>query len=163
MAINASQMSLNAVSTVAATAEPGVFIVKCNITDIEGNTYDTDYCSHPDDAFGLNQKIRQWLADNPEFPIRPCTPPTGEEIRVAMPSLTARQFRLGLLNAGISPSQIAAVIEELPSGADKDKVQIEWEYATKFGRSHHLIGTICSILGVGDEQIDSMWAIAVDL
>ncbi|MBP2237133.1 hypothetical protein J2Z31_003647 [Sinorhizobium kostiense] len=82
-------MSLNAVSIVAATAEPDVFIVKSNITDIEGNTYDTDYCSRPDDGFGLNPTLRQWLAGNPSFPVQPHVPPTAEVTRAALPPLSA--------------------------------------------------------------------------
>lgn len=160
MAVNVSQMSLNAVSTVAATVEPGVFILYCNITDMEGNTYDTDYCSRTEDSFGLNPTIRQWLADNPSFPIQAYVPPTADGTRASMPSLSARQFRLGLVNAGISLSQVAAAIDAMPAGTDKDKAQIEWEYATTFDRSDHSIRTICSRLGFGDEQVNAIWRTA---
>jgi hypothetical protein len=163
MTVVAREMKLNSVGTVTATSEEGVFVLRCNITDIEGNTYDTDYCSRPDDTFGLSPSFRQWLTDNPDFPIQPYIPATADEIRASMPSLTARQLRLGLLNAGISPSQVTAAIDAIPAGLDKDKAQIEWGYATTLSRSHHLIETIGSVLGLVDEQIDAMWMAALDL
>lgn len=152
---------LNSVLSVMATIDPAVFILHCNITDLDGNTYDTDYCSHPDDTYGLNPTIRQWLADNPDFPVQPHTPPTVEGIRMSMPSLTARQFRLGLLDVGISPSQVTSSIDDMPTGPDKDRAEIEWEYAATFNRSDHLINMIKSGLGLADERIDAMWLAAV--
>jgi hypothetical protein len=163
MAVNVSQMSLNAVSTVAATVEPGVFILYCNITDMEGNTYDAEYCSRSDDTFGLNPTIRQWLAENPSFQVQPYAPPTVEEIRASLPPLSARQLRLGLVNAGISSSQITAAIDSMPAGANKDRAQIEWEYATTFDRMHPLLATVGVALGFAEEHIDAVWAAAADL
>lgn len=163
MVINARQMSLNAVSTVAATAESGVFILQCNITDMEGNTYETNYCSRPEDAFGLNQPIRQWLTDNPDFPVQPHVPARKEEIRVSMPPLSARQFRLGLLNAGVPPSQVTTAMDAMPVGADKHKAQIEWEYAPTFERVHPLIATIGAALGFAEDHMDAIWTAAADL
>lgn len=163
MIIDARQMSLNAVSTVAATAESDVFIVKCNITDIAGDTYDTDYCSRPDDGFGLNPTLRQWLAGNLSFPVQPYVPPTAEETRASMPAITARQLRLGLLNSGVSPTQVTAAIDGIPAETDKEKARIEWEYAPTFSRSHHLIGAIGSLFDLTDAQIDAMWMVALDL
>lgn len=161
MVIVPSILKLNSVSTVTATAENGVFILHCNITDLDGNTYDADYCSHPEDTFGLNPIVRQWLADNPSFPISSYIAPTAEATRASMLSLTARQLRLGLLNAGISPTQVTAAIDDMPAGVDKDKTHIEWEYAATFSRLHPVIATIGAALDRTDEQIDAMWAEAV--
>jgi len=163
MAIDASQMSLNAVSTVTATSEPGVFVVTCNITDIEGNTYDTDYCSRPDDAFGLNPTLRRWLAGKASFPVQPYVSLTAEERRASMPAITARQLRLGLLSSGVSPKQVTAAIDGMPANTDREKAQIEWEYAPTFSRSHHLIVAIGALFGLTDAQIDAMWMVALDL
>jgi hypothetical protein len=88
---------------------------------------------------------------------------TDAEERARMPPLTARQFRLGLLNDGISPTQVTAAIDAMAAGVEKDKARIEWEYATTFNRMHPLIATIGTTLGLTDEQIDSMWAAAVSL
>lgn len=96
-------------------------------------------------------------------PIAPYQAPTDEELRASMHPLTARQFRLGLVNAGISPSTVTATIAAMPSGADRDKAQIEWEYATTFNRMHPLIATVGAALGLSDVQIDAMWVSAIEL
>lgn len=96
-------------------------------------------------------------------PIAPYQAPTNEEIRASMRPLTARQFRLGLLNAGISPSTVTATIAAMPAGPDRDKAQIEWEFATTFNRMHPLIATVGAALGLTDQQIDAMWRGALGL
>jgi hypothetical protein len=80
-----------------------------------------------------------------------------------MPTLTARQLRLGLVNNGYSMSQVSAVIEAMPEGADKETARIEWEYATTFERPHTLIATVGTALGISEEQIDTMWEAAANL
>lgn len=54
---------LHAVHSVTPSAEEGVFIVHVTITDSSGETYTCDYCSRPDDPYGLNPAIREWLAN----------------------------------------------------------------------------------------------------
>lgn len=68
-------LSLNSVEMVTQMPEEGVFLLRCNITDIDDIIRDCDYCSRPDDPYGLNPTIRQWLADNPSFPRTPYVPP----------------------------------------------------------------------------------------
>jgi len=159
-------LTLHNVSRVVAGAEPNMYIVTCEITDLNNETYECDYVSRENDSFGLNPTVRDWIAANPLFPIEPYVepaPPTPEEIRQQMPPLTARQFRLGLVDAGISPSTITATIAAMPAGADRDKAQIEWEYATTFNRMHSLIATVGAALGFTEAQIDAMWLGAIDL
>lgn len=90
-------------------------------------------------------------------------PPTVEELRAAMPSLTARQLRLGLVSNGISLSSVTATIGGMSAGPDKDKAQIEWEYASTFNRMHPLIATVGAALGLNEEEIDNMWLAAAGL
>ncbi len=158
-----SSMSLNTVYTVRATQEDSTYNIHCNITDYLGEAYDTDYCSRPDDDVGLNPTIRQWLRDNPDFQIEaytPPDPPTEDELRQRMPSLTARQLRLGLVNASISPLTVTATIAAMPAGPGRDKAQIEWEYATTFNRTHPLIAIVGAALDLSDAQIDVLWGAA---
>ncbi|NRQ13471.1 hypothetical protein [Ensifer sesbaniae] len=96
-------------------------------------------------------------------PIAPYATPTDEKMRASMPPLTARQLRLGLLNAGIAPSVVTATIGGMSAGPDKDKALVEWEYATTFNRIHPLIATVGAALGLSDVQIDAMWMAAVSL
>lgn len=104
-----------------------------------------------------------WRWQNGSLVVYAPPPLTPEEARAAMRSLTARQLRLGLLDAGISPSAVSATIGGMPAGPDKDKAQIEWEYATTFNRTHPLIETVGGALGLTDQQIDAMWLAAVSL
>ncbi|MDK1489682.1 hypothetical protein QN219_06370 [Sinorhizobium sp. 7-81] len=162
MTVTSSNISLNSVGVVTATAEEGVFVVCCNITDAEGQTYDTDYCSRPDDPYGLSPAVRAWLAANPSFPIQPFVPPTMDQIRAGMPPLTARQLRLGLVNSGLALAQVDAVIEAMPDGPEKETARIEWEYATTFVRGHAFITAISGALGLSEMEIDKMWSTAID-
>ncbi|WP_104663405.1 hypothetical protein [Ensifer adhaerens] len=161
-----SSMSLNTVYAVRATQEADVYNIRCNITDYLGVSCDTEYCSRPDDTVGINPVIRQWLRDNPDVQIEAYTPPeplTEDALRQRMPSLTARQLRLGLVNANVSPSTVTATIAVMPTGPDRDKAQIEWEYATTFKRTHPLIATVGTALGLSDAEIDALWAAAAAL
>ncbi|KSV89786.1 hypothetical protein [Sinorhizobium sp. GL28] len=117
------------------------------------------------DINGLNPLIKAWLEDNPYFHIDPYVPvdPTPEETRYIMPDLSARQLRLGLLAGEIPPSQVSATIAAMPAGPDKEKAQIEWEYAATFNRMHPLIATVGAALNLSDVQIDAMWSAAVSL
>lgn len=124
------------------------------------------YLYRPEGIYGLSPKIRKWLEDNPDFPIDAYVPPPEksiEEIRAEMPSITARQLRLGLVGNGFSMSQVSAVIDAMPEGADKETARIEWEYATTFERTHPLIATVGAALSISEEQIDTMWTAAASL
>jgi hypothetical protein len=156
-------VSLNFVYKVTSTQETGVYVINCNVTDTNGEKFDAVSTVRPEDPYGLTPTLLQWMAENPSFPIDPYQSPTVEQIREAMPSLSARQLRLGLLGNGFTLPQVAAVIEAMPDGPDKDTAQIEWEYATTFNRTHPLIAAVGGSLGLSDEQIDEMWAAAADL
>ena len=157
-----TNLSLNQIYSVSATAEEDVYIVSCNITDINGNTYDVQYGSRPDDVYGLNPAIRQWLEDNKSITIQPFDPPTAEQIRANMPALTARQFRLGLVNSGFALRRVVAAIDAMPSEVERETAAIEWEYGTAFNRSDPLINTVGAALGLAEEQLDAIGLAAVD-
>lgn len=90
-------------------------------------------------------------------------PPSSEELRAALPRLTRRQFKLGLLEHGITSDQILATINAMPDGMEKEVAKIEWEDATTFERGHPLVSSIGSSLGLTEQQIDTMWAAAAAL
>lgn len=150
----------------ADTATTGGLILVLSWTAGSNQDSSDKHLYRPDDPYGLNPVIKQWLVDNPEFPITPYTPPpelTDEEKRAIMPALTARQFRLGLVQGGISPDTVSTTISNMPAGADRDKAKIEWEYATAFNRLHPLIATVSTALGLTPAQVDAMWLAAVNL
>ena len=80
---------------------------------------------------------------------------TPEEKRAAMPNLSARQLRLGLLHLG-KLAGVPVAIAALPE-PEKSQAQIEWDYASEFRRLHPLIVKLIPILGLTDEQVDPVW------
>lgn len=122
----------------------------------------------PSDAgFGTTYPCTQnvqigWTYDGTAFtPPPPPDPPTPEEIRALMPSLTARQFRLGLHGNELL-SQVETALAAL-NEPDRTVAMIEWEYATSIDRGHHLVATLAAALDLTDEQIDAMWTASLTL
>ncbi|KQS79561.1 hypothetical protein ASG25_10585 [Rhizobium sp. Leaf384] len=150
------------VHKVTATSEPDVFILDVSILDGFGGEERGDFVSRPDDTAGLGPAARDWLKTN-EHEVLPFVPPTLQEIRASLHSLTRRQLRLGLLTNGITSAQVGAVIEAMPAGVEKEMAKIEWEDASSFERLHPLIASVGGALGLTDVQIDAMWAAAAAL
>lgn len=122
-----------------------------------------EFISRPSDPHGVNPQVRQWLIDNSATTIHQYVPPTEIEIRASMFPLTARQFRIGLVRGGISIAAVTAAIEAMPDSPAKDEARIEWEYATTFNRTHPLIETVATALGLTPTQVDDMWTSAANL
>lgn len=153
------------IENITRTSSNTMFNVK-GIIKISGVEYSVEHGYSPDDPHGLSPVLKDWIEDHPEFPIgayAPPPPPTLEELRAQIPPLTARQLRLGLVRHGISLSSVTVTIEAMPAGPEKEKAQIEWEYATTFNRMHPLIATVGAALNLTDIQIDAMWRAAVQL
>lgn len=156
---------LHEVHSVSATAESGVYALVIDATDARGDRHDgVLFIARSDDAFGLGPAVQKWLAENlPLISVTPYAPPTDEEMRASMPSLTARQLRLGLIANGIMPSQVQATIEAMPDGPSRENALVEWEYASSFERTHPLIASVAAGLSLTDEQVDAMWTAAASL
>jgi hypothetical protein len=83
--------------------------------------------------------------------------PTVEEIRAGLPPLSQRQLRLTLLTIGITDAQVKAALVNDPAG------QIEWEFASYFKRNHPLVDSLGIGFSITPEQIDALWAHALDI
>ncbi len=91
-------------------------------------------------------------------------PPTPEELREQMPSLTARQFRLGLLRSGRSLSQVETAIAAIADPTEREMAQVEWEYAAEFNRTHPLVVSLSVTLGFSTpEEVDALWLSSLQL
>ncbi len=101
--------------------------------------------------------VRQVCADNAWQPLG------LDVVRGAMPTLTARQFRLGLINAGITLQEVDDQIALIADPAEKSVAEIEWTYASTFERLHPLVVTVSLALNLTPEQVDSLWTWAADL
>lgn len=103
----------------------------------------------------------EWIGT--EWVHNPPPDPTPEELRAAMPALTARQFRLGLLQGGHAPTAVEAQIALIADPDEKAAAEIEWEYATKFERLHPLVISISAALGLSATEVDALWTGALEL
>ncbi|WP_146048584.1 hypothetical protein [Roseibium marinum] len=90
-------------------------------------------------------------------------PPTDEELRELMPPLTARQFRLGLLQCGRSLEQVDKAISVIEDDIERAHAQIELEYATEFKRANILLMSLWSALCFTPEEVDVLWQEALQL
>lgn len=156
--------TINAVTRVRATPVAGAFIVNVDFTNSDGERMIVDVGVTPTDTNGVVPLIRQWLEENAgSYTVQPYEPPTAEQQRAGMPSLTARQLRLGLIDSGVTPAQVQAAIDAMPAATDREKALVEWEYASAFSRTHPLIASIGTALGLAEEQIDEIWMAAINL
>lgn len=155
---NTNTITLNEVHRITATLEPGVFILDITMTDANGEQFESEYASRPDDIYGLGPIIRQWLVENEgKYVIEPFVPETIEQVRSGMRPLSPRQLRLGLVREGISSKSVEAALDALPEGQAKEEAEIEWEYATEYKRLAPALLTIAAAIGLSPEQVDTMW------
>ncbi|MHA7777417.1 hypothetical protein [Roseibium sp. M-1] len=80
-----------------------------------------------------------------------------------LPSLTARQFRLGLLDAGRTFAQVGSAIAAIEDEADRAEAEVEWEYAATFDRTHPLVVSLSAALGFIPDEVDALWQAALQL
>ncbi len=113
------------------------------------------YTAAPDSPTEYGQEIWEKGTTGEYGAIRAFTPPTLEEQRAAMPNLTARQLRLGLLHLN-KLGDVPLAISALPE-PDKSQAQIEWDFAMEFSRVHPLIVRLIPILSLDDEEVDRVW------
>ncbi|WP_068413484.1 hypothetical protein [Labrenzia sp. OB1] len=89
--------------------------------------------------------------------------PAAEDLRARMPPLTARQFRLALVQSGRTLDQVDSAIAQIADDIERANAQIEWEYATQFERLHPLIVSLSGTLGFSPEDVDTLWQEALSL
>ena len=80
---------------------------------------------------------------------------TSPDEKINVPtSITMRQARLALLQAGLLDNVEAAI-----SIADKS-IQIEWEYSNAVERNNAVVKQMALVLGLTDQQIDELFIAA---
>lgn len=113
----------------------------------------------PEDNFGWSLKVvaaaQAWRDAGGVIP--EWTPPTPDEVRAAMPTLTARQFRHGLLNTNTLPSEVDAIVAAIEDDFERESAQIDWEHANEFERLHPLVVSWGAQLNYTPEVIDDLW------
>ncbi|MBD9511650.1 hypothetical protein IB265_33380 [Ensifer sp. ENS10] len=158
---------VNRVYSVTAGRVAGSYLVKANITDFEGETYDCDYMSYANDTNGLNPAIRQWLADNPDFPSQPYVPPsapTEEELRAQMPTLSSRQFWLAALEIGITKTIVQNKIKTLGlAPLEEARWSTELDEAKTFERTSQFLAELTGLFNIPPNELDVLWTWASKL
>lgn len=162
-------MELHELISVSETIQGGVYSVSVDITDSGGDRYICDYVSSPDDPFGLAPTVRiaveQWVVDGkPVAPYIPPPPPTAEEIRVAMPDLERWRVNTVIdLTPGLR-DKINAAIEAMPE-PQRTISRNKLADVQLFKRTDPLFDMIGGepSIGLSPEQIDAMWAAALEL
>ncbi|MBW6421601.1 hypothetical protein KX729_09130 [Rhizobium sp. XQZ8] len=155
---------IHQIHKITATAEPDVYIIDLDLTDMDGEVARCDYCTRPGDPYGANPEIREWLtANSGSYTIEPYVEPTADEIRANMRSITKRQLSLALIRNGFSLAAVSAAIAAMPEGQAKDEAEIEWEYTTDFERLNPTLLNVASALGLTPEQVDAMWEQALTI
>lgn len=76
-------------------------------------------------------------------------------------SVTMRQARLALLNAGLLTEVNSAVAGM--SGAAGDAARIEWEFSSMVERHKVLVTSLGTVLGLSDAQLDALFINAATL
>lgn len=76
-------------------------------------------------------------------------------------SVTMRQARLALLAYGILGS-VDAAIDAMPE-PDKSEARIEWDYSNEVQRHNGFVSQLGPALGLTEEQIDQLFALAATL
>lgn len=76
-------------------------------------------------------------------------------------TVTMRQARLALLQAGLLDSVNTAIATM--QGVEGEAARIEWEYASEVVRSSQLVSGLGAALGLTDQQLDDLFAVAATL
>lgn len=79
----------------------------------------------------------------------------GVTPQITSRTVSARQVRLWLVQAGISMATVDAAIDAIPAAATRESVRVEWEYAPYVERSHPMLVPLGAALGLTESQIDT--------
>lgn len=150
--------TLNTVYWIQAKSEPDVYLLFINMTDGYGETYDAEFVSRPDDTYGLGPIVRQWITDNPGFPIQQYVPPTTEEIRAAMPTLQRLDFKTRFKNAGMGLAKITAYFVSIEGDESHwEDMQNYYAETPTFTRLSVFVVELAAFSLKTPEQIDAIW------
>lgn len=84
-------------------------------------------------------------------------PPSSEQIRETMGTISPRQLRHGLLSIKVYEEDIDAIIAAIPDEDERRRADIDWRTADEYERTHPLVVSIGETIGQTPEQVDSLW------
>lgn len=84
------------------------------------------------------------------------------QVPIVVPvSVTMRQARLALLQAGKLPTVNAAIASM--SGIQGEAARIEWEFSNEVKRAQPLVAALAPVLGMTSDQLDQLFITAAGL
>jgi len=84
-------------------------------------------------------------------------PPTLDELREQMSTVSARQLRHGLLSVQTDEEDVEAIIAAIPDVDERKRASIDWRTANEYERLHPLVIQISAALGLTPEVVDDLW------
>lgn len=152
---------LHHVFAITRTLEERVYIVDCEITDMENIRERVKYALRPNDPFGLAPTLRMWMVFHPWFPIGDYVPPTIEEIRADMLPLSNFHFRNSLIECGVTVKAVDVIIRDINEEREHEKMLNAWQFAPEFRRTGEFVTGIAHRLTLSDEQVDAIWQVGL--
>lgn len=153
--------------------EPGMFLVPAHATTIEPPetatnqvaVFDGDKWVKADDYRGQEY----WLADGSHHVIDRLGDVPPPDALIAPPtrattvpaSVTMRQARLALLQAGLLATVDAAVAAM--TGPEGEAAKICWEYSAEVWRADPFLTQLTAALSMTNEQVDNLFTVAATL
>lgn len=106
--------------------------------------------------------IQPEMIEMTEAEIKEHLNPPQPPIEDTLPPLTRRQFKLALLENGLL-EQVDVEIAAISDPLTKQRIQIEYAESTTFERLSPAVIYMCSMFGLTDDQINTMWQQALAL
>ncbi len=89
---------------------------------------------------------------------------TDEERRALMPSLTSRQFWMGAASINLSKADIVSTVEAgMADTLDRKVLIAEITEASTFDRTNPSVADVMALVGLPDDQLDTLWTWASGL
>lgn len=102
--------------------------------------------------------ILAWRAEHGDEAALPYVAPAP-----TFPPLSPRQLRLMMLQIGLTDADVEAQIAAIPDPTERAAASIEWQWATRYDRTHPLVATLATALEFTDAELNSLWSYAADL
>ena len=123
------------------------FACENNPVNLFAASYAAEFITAPDDV------QTGWLYDGSAFTAPPVQPATVPQ------SVTMRQARLALLAVG-KLDTINTVIAGIEPAAQRQAIQIEWEYAQTVDRNSQWVAGLAPALALTEADLDSLFVFA---
>lgn len=94
--------------------------------------------------------------------------PTPEEIAEANKAKVPEKvkkaaFKLALIKAGISTSNVSDFIYSMPASLSKDKIIVLWEDTEEFYRNDPVLNDVAPLFNISQDQLDQIFILTLSV